>query len=176
MARNRMRYLVHEMGWEKFQKMVLKERSIVEMTTAVSTARLFEVKGLEGFNQPIETKFSHALTKLPVINDHVTPESTKYERWLRTNVVPQKQAGYFTIFVTLEAGDITANQLRTLAGAIRELSIEGVARNTPQQNFAIGKSRARTCKSFMTAYVNRSGKFRSIDYHVRGWVFRNNFM
>src|SRR5919112_963378 len=30
MARNRMRYLVHEMGWEKFQKMVLKERSIVE--------------------------------------------------------------------------------------------------------------------------------------------------
>src|SRR5918998_4025020 len=26
MARNRMRYLVHEMGWEKFQKMVLKER------------------------------------------------------------------------------------------------------------------------------------------------------
>src|ERR671918_1913452 len=27
MARNRMRYLVNEIGWEKFQKMVLKERS-----------------------------------------------------------------------------------------------------------------------------------------------------
>src|SRR5919108_521594 len=25
MARNRMRYLVHEMGWERFQRMVLKE-------------------------------------------------------------------------------------------------------------------------------------------------------
>src|SRR5689334_2658590 len=31
MARNRMRYLVHEMGWDKFKKMVIKERSIVEM-------------------------------------------------------------------------------------------------------------------------------------------------
>src|SRR6185312_3740942 len=57
--------------------------------------------------------------------------------WLHTNVVPQKQEGYYTIFVTLGAGDITANQLRTLARAIRDLSAESTARNTPQQNFAI---------------------------------------
>jgi sulfite reductase (ferredoxin) len=125
------------MGWEKFQRMVLKERSIVEMTTAISTAKLFDVNDMGRVNQSNETTLSHSLTKLPVINDNVTPDSTKYERWLRTNVVPQKQDGYFTVFVTLEAGDITANQLRTLAGTIRELSFEGVARNTPQQNFAI---------------------------------------
>ena len=47
MARNRMRYLVHELGWEKFQKMVLKERSIVEMTTSYSTAQLLDVKSHE---------------------------------------------------------------------------------------------------------------------------------
>jgi sulfite reductase (ferredoxin) len=52
-------------------------------------------------------------------------------------VLAQKQEGYFTVFVTLGAGDITANQLRVLANTIRELSVEGVARNTPQQNFAI---------------------------------------
>ena len=137
MARNRMRYLVHEMGWEKFQKMVFKERSIVEMTTAVSTAKLFDVNDTGTPNLLSETTSPHSMTKLPVLNDHVTPESPKYERWLHSNVVPQKQAGYFTVFVTLEAGDITANQLRTLAVAIRELSVEAVARNTPQQNFAI---------------------------------------
>jgi sulfite reductase (ferredoxin) len=137
MARNRMRYLVHEMGWEKFQKMILKERSIVEMTTALSTAKLFNVENTEGSVRLAETKLSQSMVKLPVLGDHITPESPKYERWLHTNVVPQKQAGYFTVFVTLEAGDITANQLRTLAGTIRELSVEGVARNTPQQNFAI---------------------------------------
>src|SRR5215203_4790404 len=137
MARNRMRYLVHEMGWEKFQKMIFKERSIVEMTTAVSTAKLFDVNDTGTPNLLSERTSPHSMTKLPVLNDHVTPESPKYERWLHSNVVPQKQAGYFTVFVTLEAGDITANQLRTLAVAIRELSVEAVARNTPQQNFAI---------------------------------------
>ena len=33
MARNRMRYLVNEMGWEKFQNLVLKERAIVTGNT-----------------------------------------------------------------------------------------------------------------------------------------------
>src|SRR5918912_365965 len=82
MARNRMRYLVHEMGWEKFQKMALKERSIVEMTTAFSTTNLFNVKYNDGPNLPAETKSSHSLTKLPVLNNHITPESSKYERWI----------------------------------------------------------------------------------------------
>jgi len=35
MARNRMRYLVNEMGWEKFQNLVLKERAIVRATQSV---------------------------------------------------------------------------------------------------------------------------------------------
>lgn len=160
MARNRMRYLVHEMGWEKFQKKVLKERSIVEMTTAVSTAKLFSVSDTEGPNLH-ETKSSSSMTNLPVINDHISPESSKYERWLSTNVVPQKQAGYFTVFVTLEAGDITANQLRTLAGTIRELSVEGIARNTPQQNFAIryvkGDDLKEFCDRLMSIGLGSSG-------------------
>jgi sulfite reductase (ferredoxin) len=148
MARNRMRYLVHEMGWEKFQKMVIKERSIVEMTTALSTANLFEVKDIGRSDLPEETTQPHTMTRLPLLTDHVTPESPKYDRWLHTNVVPQKQADFFTVFVTLEAGDITANQLRTLAGAIRELSAEGVARNTPQQNFAVRYVRGEDLREF----------------------------
>jgi sulfite reductase (ferredoxin) len=148
MARNRMRYLVHEMGWEKFQKMVIKERSIVEMTTALSTANLFEVKDVGRSDLPEETTQPHTITRLPLLTDHVTSDSPKYDRWLHTNVVPQKQADFFTVFVTLEAGDITANQLRTLAGAIRELSAEGVARNTPQQNFAVRYVRGEDLREF----------------------------
>ena len=135
MARNRMRYLVQEMGWDKFKKLVLKERSIVEMTTAASTKKLFNVNTEEETRKLPKTV--RAMVKLPVLNEQVTIESQAYERWLHTNVVPQKQEGYFTIFVTLGAGDITANQLRVLAEAIRNFSVEGTARNTPQQNFAI---------------------------------------
>ncbi|HEX2557629.1 MAG TPA: nitrite/sulfite reductase, partial [Nitrososphaera sp.] len=68
--------------------------------------------------------------------------------WLHTNVVPQKQEGYFTVFITLGAGDITASQLRVLASAIRDLSAEGVARNTPQQNFAVRYIRGTDLRDF----------------------------
>jgi sulfite reductase (ferredoxin) len=136
MARNRMRYLVHEMGWDKFQKLAIKERSIVEMTTAIYTTKLFNVKAEEE-TRPLPKAANTKVVKLPMLNERVTLESPAYERWLHSNVVPQKQDGYFTVFVTLAAGDIAANQLRILADAIREFSAEGTARNTPQQNLAI---------------------------------------
>ena len=136
MARNRMRYLVHEMGWEKFQKMVLKERSIVEMTTSYSTVQLFDVKSHEDTRQ-LPKAPGRLTTKLPMLNVKVTEDSQGFERWFHTNAVPQKQEGYFTAFITLGAGDITASQLRILASAIRDYSAEAVARNTPQQNFAL---------------------------------------
>src|ERR671911_2891732 len=135
MARNRMRYLVNEMGWEKFQKMALKERSIVMMTTAHSTESMFNIREEEARHL---SKSMNMTSKLPMLNEQVIhQENPAYKRWLHTNVVSQKQEGYFTVFVTLGAGDITANQLRVLARSIGEFSAESVARNTPQQNFAI---------------------------------------
>jgi sulfite reductase (ferredoxin) len=145
MARNRMRYLVHEMGWEKFQKMALKERSIVEMTTSYSTGQQYDIKSQEDTRQLPKAP---RLTKLPMLNDQVTKDSPAYERWLHTNVVPQKQEGYFTAFITLGAGDITASQLRVLASAIRDYSAEAVARNTPQQNFAVRYVRGTELRDF----------------------------
>jgi sulfite reductase (ferredoxin) len=145
MARNRMRYLVHEMGWEKFQKMALKERSIVEMTTSYSTGQSFDVKSQEDTR---ELPKAPRTVKLPVLNDNVTKDSPAFERWLHTNVVPQKQEGYFTAFITLGAGDITGSQLRVLASAIRDYSAEGAARNTPQQNFAVRYVRGTELRDF----------------------------
>jgi sulfite reductase (ferredoxin) len=136
MARNRMRYLVHEIGWEKFQKMVLQERSIVEMTTSHSTAQLYDVKSHEDTRQLLP-KAPRIMSKLPMLNLKVTKDSSGFDRWLHTNAVPQKQEGYFTAFITLGAGDITASQLRILASAIRDYSAEVVARNTAHQNFAL---------------------------------------
>jgi sulfite reductase (ferredoxin) len=133
------------MGWEKFQKMALKERSIVEMTTSYSTGQLFDVKSQEDTRQLPKAPI---MAKLPVLNDQVTKESPAFERWLHTNVVPQKQDGYFTAFITLGSGDITASQLRVLASAIRDYSAEGVARNTPQQNFAVRYVRGTELRDF----------------------------
>ncbi|HKO40743.1 MAG TPA: nitrite/sulfite reductase [Nitrososphaeraceae archaeon] len=134
MARNRMRYLVNETGWEKFQKMVLKERNIVEMTISEFTKNLYQVHFNDSY---VPTNKSTKFNKLPIVETNISTTSNGYDRWLHTNVVSQKQEGYSTIFITLGAGDITANQLRSLASIIRKFSSESKARNTPQQNFAI---------------------------------------
>jgi sulfite reductase (ferredoxin) len=132
LARNRMRYLVNEMGWEKFQALLLKERAIVEATTSIPTKNIFE-NILKTDNNSHSTLSSKKT--LPLINsDNV---QTAYERWLNTNVIAQKQSGYYSAYITLGAGDITSNQLRVLAECIREFSEEQKARTTPQQNFFI---------------------------------------
>src|ERR671918_1468678 len=135
MARNRMRYLVNEMGWEKFQKMALKERSIVMMTTAHSTESMFNLTAEE--DEQYLPKENRNGTRLRMYSELDSSNTSAYERWVHSNVIPQKQSGYYTVFVTLGAGDVTASQLRVLARTIQELSMEGSARNTPQQNFAI---------------------------------------
>ncbi len=125
MARNRMRYLVNDMGWEKFQNLVLKERAIVRSTQSVITQ-------LEVDHTPNEIK-----RPIRISDESGVPTSDGYARWLKTNTVKQKQSGYRSIFITLEAGDITANQLNALADLIRDYSSEGKARFGFVQNVAL---------------------------------------
>jgi sulfite reductase (ferredoxin) len=134
LARNRMRYLVNEMGWEKFQALLLKERTIVEATMSIPTKNTFDnILDVGADANSLSTISSKR--KLPLINSENL--QTPYNRWLNTNVVAQKQPGYYGIYITLGAGDITSNQLRVLAECVREFSLEQKARTTPQQNFFI---------------------------------------
>jgi len=125
MARNRMRYLVNDMGWEKFQNLVLKERAIVRATQSVITQ-------LEVDHTPNEIK-----RPIRISDESGSSIPDGYARWLKTNTVKQKQSGYRSIFITLEAGDITANQLNALADLIRDFSSEGKARFGFVQNVAL---------------------------------------
>ncbi|HYP43481.1 MAG TPA: nitrite/sulfite reductase, partial [Candidatus Nitrosocosmicus sp.] len=134
LARNRMRYLVNELGWEKFQTLLLKERVIVEATMSIPTKNAFDsILNINADANSLSTISSKR--KLPWINNDIA--QTPYNRWLNTNVVAQKQPGYYSIYITLGAGDITSNQLRVLAECVREFSLEQKARTTPQQNFFI---------------------------------------
>ena len=126
LARNRMRYLVNDMGWEKFQNLVLKERAIVRSTQSVIT----------------QLDIDHTPNKVrrPIkITDETGGMSTPdgFARWLKTNTIKQKQEEYCSVFITLEAGDITANQLEALAELIRDFSSEGKARSGFIQNIAL---------------------------------------
>ena len=115
MARNRMRYLVNEMGWEKFQNLILKERAIVKATQSV-------IVKLEIDKTP------DSLQKI-IISSETPSVPDGFARWNKGNTEKQKQDGYSAVFLTLESGDITANQLRAISQLAREFSAEGKVRN-----------------------------------------------
>jgi sulfite reductase (ferredoxin) len=60
----------------------------------------------------------------------------EFQKWLKSNTRPQRQAGYVTVTVALPLGDITANQLRSLADIARRYTKETV-RTTVEQNIVL---------------------------------------
>jgi len=115
MARNRMRYLVNEMGWEKFKTLVLKERAIVRATQSVIVKLEID-------------KIPEALHKV-IVSSEAPSLPAGFSRWVKNNAIKQKQNGYSVVFLTLESGDVTATQLRAIAQIAREFSAEGRIRN-----------------------------------------------
>ena len=73
----------------------------------------------------------------PLDGKYAAPEpSAEYERWLATNVKPQKQAGYHAATVKLPLGDIQAHQFHQLADLTRKYGASR-ARLTHQQNLTV---------------------------------------
>ena len=60
----------------------------------------------------------------------------RYAHWVATNLREQRQAGYVTATVALPLGDLTADQLRSLADIVRQFT-NGTIRTTVEQNFVI---------------------------------------
>jgi len=125
LARNRMRYLVNDMGWEKFQNLVFKERAVVRATQSIITQLDVDLTP-DKIKRPIR-----------ISDESGAPTPDGFARWVKTNTVKQSQTDYCSVFITLEAGDITASQLNALADIIREFSSEGKARCGFVQNVAL---------------------------------------
>lgn len=124
LARNRLRYLVHQTGWEKFRTMILMERDVVRATQSTIVKMPLD-NTVHTMNAPIQ--ISAEQSQIP----------SGYARWLSTNTFAQKQDRRHTVYIALEAGDITAAQLRALADIIQEYSAEGTGRLGFTQNIAI---------------------------------------
>jgi sulfite reductase (ferredoxin) len=120
--RARIKFLIQDLGIEKFKELVLEERKALP-----ADSRWTEyVKDAEHFDEA------------PLKPAGEWPQSTAgaLGRWLETNTRPQKQPGYAVVTVALPLGDITANQLRSLADISRRFTKETV-RTTVEQNFVI---------------------------------------
>ncbi|HKY62565.1 MAG TPA: nitrite/sulfite reductase [bacterium] len=122
--RARIKFLIKDLGIEKFKELVLEERKILPHDPRWT--------GL------IEEELKHEESALKAGDDKI-PEgdgSPEYQRWLKSNIRPQKQAGYVTVTVCLPLGDITPHQLRALADLSRKYTHETV-RTTVEQNIVL---------------------------------------
>jgi len=133
--RARIKFLVQDLGIEKFRELVFEERKVLPFdprwTEYIDQARA------EFQEAPLKPSSAENVAASQLITiSNLNGDSENFKRWLKFNVRPQRQAGYVTVNIALPLGDITANQLRSLADMIRRFTRETI-RTTVEQNFAI---------------------------------------
>jgi sulfite reductase (ferredoxin) len=121
-SRARIKFLVQDLGIEKFRELVFEERKGLppdpRWTEYVESSTAFKESALRPAG------------KRPLLG------SADFQRWLKSNTRPQKQEGYSVVTIALPLGDITANQLRALADIARRFTKETL-RSTVEQNILL---------------------------------------
>jgi sulfite reductase (ferredoxin) len=134
--RARIKFLIQDLGIEKFRELVFEERKTLPFdprwTEYIEQARSeFEEAPLK-VASPAESADVSQLVRIGNLNG----ASENFKHWLKFNNRPQRQPGYVTVTIALPLGDITANQLRSLADIVRRFTRETI-RTTVEQNFVI---------------------------------------
>ena len=129
-SRARLKFLVQDLGIEKFRELVLEERKILPYDPRWTE---YIAEALKSQEAPLSE--GAELPELVTIFG-TNGNSERFHKWLSSNTRPQRQPGYVTVTVALPLGDITANQLRSLADIVRRFTRETV-RTTVEQNFVI---------------------------------------
>ena len=147
--RNRMKFLIREMGWDAWRAEL--ERSLDAVRAEGGTRLPFDPE-----NPPVETapewprpaaptlvetaaRAAATETRGPGFTPKVEPVLSGaggLARWARTNVRPQKQAGYVIATVSVPLGDLTSAQLRVLRDLAASFS-DGTLRTTHEQNLLL---------------------------------------
>ncbi|MEG1024637.1 MAG: HEPN domain-containing protein [Flavobacterium sp.] len=100
----RMKFLIKEMGRDVFLDLVEKEKKAIAFET-------YEID-TTAFEGPI----AEPVLEIP----QVTIEDTKaYEAWKKSNVIKQKQDGYYAIGIKVLLGDFYTDKARLLAALIK---------------------------------------------------------
>ena len=122
-ARARIKFLVANLGIEKFRQLVLEERQKLPRDPGWSAY-------LTGVREDTEAPLKGGTA----LNGGERPDG--FNAWYATNVYQQRQRGYAAATVTLPLGDITADQLRSLADIARRF-IKDTIRTTVEQNILL---------------------------------------
>jgi sulfite reductase (ferredoxin) len=116
----RMKFVIEKLGWDAFKDMVEEERAKLG-DKDIDLQPLLALPSEEG-----------------ILPEHV-PQADPipgFEEWRRTNVIAQKQPGYFAAYVTVPTGDLYPELLHGLADISRRHN-GGMVRTTITQNIVL---------------------------------------
>jgi len=120
----RLKFVIQKLGLEEFRRIVAEERKTLQPDPRWTDY----LKDVPAYRE--EGRKPGALLQITGARD------IDFERWRQTNAYAQKQDGYVTATITLPLGDITADQLRSLADIARRYTRETV-RTTVEQNIVL---------------------------------------
>ena len=135
-ARARIKFLIQKVSFDKFRQLVIKERDIAWSTRAGD--RLWDFPEVDtDADEDKECKDISPNDSVEATNIMTARTSDQgFDAWVRTNVHRQKQLGYYYLYVTLPAGDVTSDQFVSLADIARKFS-RGKLRTTRTQNLVL---------------------------------------
>ena len=116
--RARIRFLVEELGLDRFQELYQTELKAIREAGSAKLA-------------------VDELQPSPSLHTSQKAEAARgFSQWERHFVLPQKQTDYYLVHIPLVLGDIDAERFEKLATLIEQYG-EGVVRTTPRQNLAL---------------------------------------
>jgi sulfite reductase beta subunit-like hemoprotein len=144
--RNRMKFLIKELGWDRWHEEYRRELAVCRADTSVPLLTIDPpaVEAPPDWRRReaapagvIGSRVGGALPSGPGITPVILPVyqsgDEAYLRWRTSNVRPQKQFGYVLVTVTVPLGDLTSEQMRSLADLARAYG-DGSVRVTLDQN------------------------------------------
>jgi sulfite reductase (NADPH) hemoprotein beta-component len=148
--RNRLKFLIRDLGWEAWRGAFQEEFDAVRREGVPPLP--FDPDAPPVEEPPVRPRpappsvqeAARQAAGAAVRGPGITPRppaalpvaGAAFERWAAANVRPQKQAGQAAVVVTLPLGDVTAAQLRLLAGLAAAYG-DGTVRTTHEQDLLL---------------------------------------
>jgi len=128
----RMKFVLRERGMAWMREQIEREYQDILENGGIAWPEIIP-EGFGGYESHPQPLGHGAL--LPVIRTNGSGDAA-YDRWLETNIIEQKQAGYATVVVRVDQGNLTSAQMRGLAHLAADAG-DGLLRVSIDQNILL---------------------------------------
>jgi sulfite reductase (ferredoxin) len=131
----RFKFLMADLGLEKVMALIEEERLAIKNKSYVIDEHILQEPAVAEFKGEVEVAIA---------------DVNKFERWRKTNVIAQKQEGFYGVYVKLPLGNMSSNLARTFADIVDKHASEEL-RITVNQGYLIRYVRPEALKSLYVA-------------------------